>query len=164
MHEENFSVTCNSSIVLTWNIAAVCQGTDKNWKQLLQCGKAIVSVTTWFEMQLDTKNTLYIKSTPPVNIVKRRLAPVNPDALVCRKTFQKHYHCTSKKKLFKSKVTVVILWPCCLKRLILVWLCVPSSRQSALTLTLWSSTMTNLTTRCGCSAGETWRRTTLLCR
>lgn len=67
MHEERSSVTCDSSIVLTRNIATVCQETDKDWKQLLQRGEAIVSVTTWFEMQLNSKHTLYIKkhtSTP----------------------------------------------------------------------------------------------------
>lgn len=77
MHEERFSVRRSSSIVLTWNIAAMCQGMDKDWKQLLHCGKAIVSVTTWFEMQLNTKHTLYIKSTPLVRLVKGRLVPVN---------------------------------------------------------------------------------------
>lgn len=35
-------------------------------------------------------------------------------------------------------------------------------RRSAPTLILWRFTMTNLTTRCGCSAGVTWRRTSLL--
>lgn len=77
MHEECFSVTYDSSIVLTWNIAAECQGTGKDWKQLFRCGEAIVPVTTWFKIQLSTKNTLYIKSIPPVCLVKRRLAPVN---------------------------------------------------------------------------------------
>lgn len=30
MHEESFFVTSDSSIVLTWNIALTCQGTDKD--------------------------------------------------------------------------------------------------------------------------------------
>ncbi len=89
MHEERFSVTYNSSIVLTRNIAAECQGTDKDWKQLLQCGKAIVSVTTWFEMQLNTKNTLHIKSPPPVRLVKRRLAPVSRWCISLQENFSK---------------------------------------------------------------------------
>lgn len=89
MHEERFSVTYDSSIVLVGNIAAVCQRTDKDWKQLLQCGKAIVSVTTWFEMQLNTKHTLYIKSTPPIYLVKRRLGPVNPRCISLQENFSK---------------------------------------------------------------------------
>lgn len=46
MREECFSVTYDSSIVLTWNTAAKCQGTGKERKQLPQRGKAIVPVTT----------------------------------------------------------------------------------------------------------------------
>lgn len=89
MHEERSSVTYDSSIVLLGNIAAVCQRTDKDWKQLLRRGKAIVSVTTWFEMQLNTKHTLYIKSPPPICLVKRRLGPVNLQRISLQENFSK---------------------------------------------------------------------------
>lgn len=169
MHEERFSVTCDSSIVQTWNIAAVRQGTDKDWKQLLQCGKAIVSVTTWFEMQLNTKNTFYIKSTPPLCLVKRRLAPVNPWCISLQENFSEtlppHIKGGSLQKQSLDCLQLLFCGPAVFKGSL--WsdliVCV-LSRRSAPTLFLWSFTMTNLTTRCGCSAGETWRRTSPLCR
>lgn len=169
MHEERFSVRRNSSIVLTWNIAAMCQGMDKDWKQLLQCGKAIVSVTTWFEMQLNNKHTLYIKSTPLVRLVKGRLVPVKPWCISLRENFSKalppHIKEGSLQKCSLDYLELLLCGSAVFERLSSVWFgCVSSSRRSALTRILWSSIMTNHTTRCGCSAGETWRRTSLLSR
>lgn len=40
-------------------------------------------------MQLNTKNTLYIKSTHLVHLVKRRLAPVNPRCISLQENFSK---------------------------------------------------------------------------
>ena len=103
MHEERSFITYDSSIVLTWNIAAKCQETDKDWKQLPQCGKAIVSVTTWFEMRLNATNTFYIKSPPPVCLVKRRLAPVSWRHFSLQENFLKALPVQSALLLFRRR-------------------------------------------------------------
>lgn len=153
------------SIVLTWNTATTCQRMNKDWKQLLQCGKAIVSVTTWFEMQLNTKNTFYIKSTHLVHLVKRRLASVSPRRISLQENFSKalplHIKEGSVQKQSLRCLELLFRDPAVFKGS--VWFCV-TCRRSAPTLILWSFTMTNLTIRCGCWAGETWSRTFLLSR
>lgn len=59
------------------------------------------------------KNTLYIRKAHLQSaLLKEGLLLSSANALVCWETFQKHYHCTSKRDLFKSKVDCLELLFC----------------------------------------------------
>lgn len=162
MHAECFSITYSSSMVLTWNTGAKCQGMGKDWKQLLQSGKAIVPVIVWFKTRPHTENTT-LKAYLQSALLKDSLV-LHDCVLVCSCIFQRHSPCTSKRISSKAKLIVLGFFSGGLSPVKLWCNYVSHCRQSAPTLILWSFTMTSLTIRCGCSAGEIWRRTSLLSR
>lgn len=63
----------HTTLLLLWlrTLPQSVKKEDKDLKQLLQYGKAIGPVTTWFEIQLNTQNTVYIKSISPACWGKR---------------------------------------------------------------------------------------------
>lgn len=163
MHEECFSITYSSSMVLTWNTGAKCQGMGKDWKQLPERGKAIVPVIVWFKTWPHTENTT-LKAYLQSALLKEDLLLSRDCVLVCSWKFQRHSPCTSKRISSKPKLIVLRFFSGGLSPVKLWCNYVSHCRRSAPTLILWSFTMTSLTIRCGCSAGEMWRRTFRLSR